>query len=48
MFPQAKPYYDMNHVISEIDGKFYDITGRVMNTTNYEPMDYEPKWGRRY
>lgn len=31
MFPEAKMWYNgvECHVITEIDGKFYDITGRV-------------------
>lgn len=29
VFPQAIAWYDMNHVITEIDGEFYDITGKV-------------------
>jgi hypothetical protein len=29
VFPEAKPYYDISHVLTEIDGKFYDITGEV-------------------
>ena len=34
VFPQAQPYYDADHIISEIDGRYYDITGEV------NPMDY--------
>lgn len=29
IFPSAQPYYDMNHVITKIGSKFYDITGEV-------------------
>lgn len=29
VFPQAEAWFDMNHVITLIDGKFYDITGEV-------------------
>lgn len=29
VFPQAKPYYDEDHIITEIDDRFYDITGEV-------------------
>ena len=29
VYPGAKAWYDMNHVITEIDGRFYDITGQV-------------------
>lgn len=37
-FPQAKAYYDSDHVITEIDGKFYDITGIVEKKTHL-PVD---------
>jgi len=29
IFPDAEPYYDADHVLTCIDGKFYDITGEV-------------------
>lgn len=29
VFPSAKPWISEGHVITEINGKFYDITGRV-------------------
>jgi hypothetical protein len=29
VFPQAKGYYNVDHVITEINGKYYDITGEV-------------------
>lgn len=29
VFPSAKPYYDMDHVVTKINGRFYDITGEV-------------------
>lgn len=29
VFPEAKPYYDADHVITKIGDKFYDITGEV-------------------
>lgn len=28
-FPESKAYYDSEHVITKIGGKFYDITGEV-------------------
>lgn len=33
IYPEAKPWFNIAHVITEIDGKFYDITG-VVNTKN--------------
>ena len=29
VFPEAKAYYNINHVITKIGSKFYDITGEV-------------------
>ena len=40
LFPQAKPYHDWNHVITEIDGKFYDLTGEV-DQGKFMPVDAE-------
>lgn len=28
-FPEAKAYYNSDHIITKIDDKFYDITGLV-------------------
>ena len=29
VYPNAKAWYNANHIITEIEGKFYDITGEV-------------------
>lgn len=29
VYPEAKPLYNIDHVLTEIDGKCYDITGCV-------------------
>lgn len=29
VFPEAKAYYNSDHVLTEIGGRFYDITGEV-------------------
>ena len=39
IFPEAKPYYNMNHVITEIDGRYYDITGHI-NKKSFEAEGY--------
>lgn len=31
IYPQAVAWYNIDHIITEIDGKFYDITGKVSN-----------------
>ena len=44
IFPQANPYHTWDsrdicgHVATEIDGKFYDIRGRIKKPSLYEPM----------
>lgn len=35
-YPSAECYFDMNHVITKIDDKFYDITGEVTDVEGYE------------
>ena len=35
VFPQSKPYFDENHIITEINGKFYDITGEVTKSNKH-------------
>src|SRR5687767_12313397 len=37
IFPEAKPWFNIDHIITEIDGKFYDINGVVHNTKTYWP-----------
>lgn len=34
LYPSAIGYYNSDHVITEIDGKFYDITGEVLLTNH--------------
>jgi len=31
IYPEAQPWYNVDHVITEIGGRFYDITGSVSN-----------------
>ena len=42
LYPQAEPYIDENkwHVITEINGDFYDITG-IVDPTGFKSMTYE-------
>lgn len=40
-FPSANAYYDMNHIITEIGGKYYDITGEV-NGASHTPFESYP------
>jgi len=39
VFPQAKCWYDMSHIVTEIDGKFYDITGEIQKNSNLLILD---------
>lgn len=40
VFPGAIAYFDLNHVITKIDGKYYDITGEVTNTGHLPMYKY--------
>jgi len=44
VFPQAIPYYDEDHVVTNIDGKFYDITGEIRKTDNLNKFDRLPSY----
>lgn len=41
VFPQSKPYYNhiLGHILVDIDGKMYDIGGRVYDTKGYGPAE---------
>ena len=39
MFPEAKAYYTVDHVITKIDDKYYDITGEVKDNKNYQLLE---------
>lgn len=45
VYPQAVAYYNQDHVITEIDGKYYDITGEV-EKEGHEILEEEPIWGK--
>ena len=47
-FPQARAYYDMNHVVTKIDDKFYDITGEVSGHNHYIMVHFPQEWGLKY
>ena len=34
VFPNAVCWYDESHIVTEINGKFYDITGEVQKNSN--------------
>mgnify|MGYP000439283697 CR=1 FL=1 len=38
-YPKAEAYFNIDHVITKIDDKYYDITGEVTKTDRYLPMD---------
>lgn len=29
VYPKAEPYYDVNHIVTKINNRFYDIRGDV-------------------
>lgn len=38
IIPNAKLLYNIDHVITEINGKYYDITGEIKDIKGYLPM----------
>lgn len=40
VFPGAVPFHSLDHVVTLIDGRFYDITGEILGARDrYWPMD---------
>lgn len=39
VYLDANGYYNSDHVITEIDGDFYDIDGMVADLSNYLPLE---------
>lgn len=37
VFPGAKPFYNIDHIITKIGDRYYDITGEVKCTPDYMP-----------
>lgn len=52
IYPQAEPWYDSEHVITKIEGRFYDVTGEVEKGSHYllttEPRIYNEAFNWRY
>jgi len=40
IFPEAKAYYDSDHIITKIGETYYDITGRVKKENHLEVNTY--------
>ena len=36
IYPEAIAWFNINHIITEIDGKYYDITGEVSNKNYFK------------
>jgi len=44
-FPRARCYYDNDHIITLIDGRFYDWDGEVKDWEEFIPMEkYGDNW----
>lgn len=39
LFPNAEGWYNSNHILTEIDGKYYDIDGEQELKDNYLPIE---------
>jgi hypothetical protein len=43
-FPQSECWYDLDHVLTKIDGKFYDITGEVRGEVSLSKFERVPAY----
>jgi len=44
LFPTAEVFYNMDHIITKIDGKYYDIRGEVIPQGLYLPIsEFKPE-----
>lgn len=39
IYPRVNGWYNGDHIISEIDGEFYDIDGIAVRTSHFIPLD---------
>lgn len=39
-FPSAEGYYNSEHCITRINGRYWDIDGEVLNIDGFLPMDH--------
>lgn len=44
VFPEAKAYYDADHIITKIGNKFYDITGEILMNTGMLDFNRLPSY----
>jgi hypothetical protein len=44
VFPNAECWYDEDHVITKVDGKFYDITGEIRPNTQMNKFEMLPTY----
>jgi hypothetical protein len=42
VYPQANAYYNSDHVITEIDGRYYDIKGDAKKTNHLLMSEHYP------
>ncbi len=45
VFPEATAWYDSDHVITRIEGRFYDVTGEI-TPGRHIPIETDPAWQR--
>ena len=45
VFPDAEAYYDGSHVLTKINGKFYDITGEVEPNNGMNKFEKPASYG---
>lgn len=45
VFPNAEAYYDLDHVITKISDKYYDITGEIRRDATSTQYERLPSYG---
>lgn len=48
VFPGAEPWYDHDHVITRIGGRFYDIRGEVLADDKWIPFTDQRAFNKAY
>jgi hypothetical protein len=44
VFPNAEAYYDIDHILTKIDNRFYDITGEVKEVRQMYKLETLPDY----
>lgn len=47
IYPEAIPYFNINHIITKIDDRYYDVTGQVKNIEKQNYMKYTEWYNKK-